>query len=174
MKRPHGLFCVMSSTEYQEIISTIPFSWTILKKHRHQRTAGIDHESISTFVKVEKQGLARITKLLQEKKYEFNEMRPAPITQRGKKRTILIATVEDRIVCKALLQVVSPKFDSYNSNRDYSRNVEYLHNGEQPKFKGVPLAALAIQDHMAEGYTWIVEADIKKFFDNVPKEKILE
>lgn len=161
-------------TDYKELILKIPIAWAMLKNHRHQRTFGIDHESISTFSKAQKANLLRIKKQLLEKKYRFKEMRPAPISKRGKKRTILIATVEDRIVCKAILSLIEPKFNAYNSNCDFSREVTFKSRTKKPKFKGVPLAVYAIQEHMTAGYTWIVEADIKKFFDNVPKKEILK
>ena len=155
---------------YQQVIDAVPDAWAALRKHRHRFTADINNENIDSFSKDEKKNLESVQARLAARKYLFSEMRPINLVQKGKKRQVLISTVEDRIVSKAILDTITPWLNAYNSQRDFSRKVS---RPRDITFNGVPLAALAVQRHIESGYHWVLEADIKKFFDNVPKDKIL-
>jgi RNA-directed DNA polymerase len=161
-------------TVYDKVIAGLPRVWMVLKKHAHKNTEGIDKQSINTFSKKKDEYLTKIKKDLEAGSYQFTEMRRAKVNQKTKPREILISTISDRIVSKAILDVIYPNFEMYTSNCDYSKKVNYQYKKGQKELKGVPLAALAIQQYIRDGYCWIVEADIKKFFDHVPKKEILK
>jgi RNA-directed DNA polymerase len=85
----------------------------------------------------------------------------------GKFRPLRIADVRDRLVCKA----ISSKLDELLSkkfNLDNDASFAYRKN------RGVYEATKTIVDHYNNGYKIILEADIKKFFDTVDRDLLLE
>lgn len=154
---------------YNEVIQEVPNAWKELKKHGKKYTVGIDDMNIDRFNHNSAQGLSAIKTSLTNKSYKFNELKPIKLHKGSpKEREILIGTISDRIVSRAILTVIKPLFDEYYSGKDFSLLKEGIDN-----LKGIPLAAKLIQGKIKEGHVWIFETDIKKFFDTIPKEKIL-
>lgn len=164
-------YMAKKNTDYEKVILKIHNSWKFLKKHPEKETKGVDGESIETFGQNERKNIKSIRKELRTNSFSFQKMKPVDIGT----REILVCTIRDRIVMRALLSVVKPQFRKVNSNCDFSRSVKYSGTGG-PLFKemqGVPLAAKVIQENIQAGFVWIFETDIKKFFDNIPKDKLL-
>jgi group II intron reverse transcriptase/maturase len=72
-------------------------------------------------------------------------------------RTLGIPTVMDRFVQQMLLQVLTPIFEEGFSPNSY---------GFRPG-RNAHDAIRAAQSHVEEGYEWVVDIDIAKFFDHV-------
>lgn len=75
----------------------------------------------------------------------------------GGKRKLGIPSVLDRLVQQALLQVLTPIFDSAFSERSY---------GFRPG-RGTQDAVLQAREYVAQGNRWVVDIDLSKFFDRV-------
>jgi RNA-directed DNA polymerase len=75
----------------------------------------------------------------------------------GGTRTLGIPTVMDRFVQQMLLQVLTPIFEEGFSPNSY---------GFRPG-RNAHDAIRAAQGHVEEGYEWVVDIDIAKFFDHV-------
>jgi group II intron reverse transcriptase/maturase len=75
----------------------------------------------------------------------------------GGTRQLGIPTVVDRFVQQCLLQVLEPLFDPTLSPNSY---------GFRPG-KSAHQALEAARQHVAEGYNWVVDLDLEKFFDRV-------
>ncbi len=158
-------------TDYEKVMKRLFLSWKHLKTHPKKHTMGIDGVSIFTFGKEERKNIKKLRDSLSAKRFSFKKMKPVDIGN----RQILVCTVEDRIVSRSILSVLEKHFKKYNSNCDYSRTVIYKNRlGIKNTLNGVPLAAQAILDNMENGYTWVFETDIKKFFDYIPKQKIID
>lgn len=75
----------------------------------------------------------------------------------GGTRLLGIPTVLDRLVQQAIAQVLSPIFEENFSDRSY---------GFRP-FRGAHDAVKKSREYIEQGYTWVVDIDLEKFFDRV-------
>jgi group II intron reverse transcriptase/maturase len=74
-----------------------------------------------------------------------------------------IPTVLDRLIAQAILQVLMPIFDADFSERSY---------GFRPGRSAHQALEQACRD-MAEGYRWVVNLDLEKFFDGVNHDMVM-
>lgn len=81
----------------------------------------------------------------------------------GGERTLGIPTLTDRLIQQALHQVLSPLYEPDFSASSY---------GFRPG-KSAHQAVKAAQRHMAEGYRWVVDLDLEKFFDRVNHDLLM-
>lgn len=81
----------------------------------------------------------------------------------GGMRMLGIPTVKDRLLQQAIAQWISPKYEEEFSN--YSYGFREGRNAHQ--------AVLQAQQNLNEGYEWIIELDLEKFFDRVNHDKLM-
>lgn len=81
----------------------------------------------------------------------------------GGMRMLGIPTVIDRLLQQAIAQWLSPKYEEEFSN--YSYGFREKRNAHQ--------AVLQAQINLNEGYEWIIELDLEKFFDRVNHDKLM-
>ena len=81
----------------------------------------------------------------------------------GGTRMLGIPTVTDRLLQQAVAQWLSPKYEAEFSN--YSYGFRENRNAHQ--------AVLQAQQNLNEGYEWIIELDLEKFFDKVNHDKLM-
>ena len=81
----------------------------------------------------------------------------------GGVRMLGIPTVIDRLLQQAISQWLSPKYEGDFSTNSYGFRPK--HNAHQ--------AVLKAQANLNEGYTWVVELDLEKFFDRVNHDKLM-
>ena len=81
----------------------------------------------------------------------------------GGKRPLGIPAIRDRIVQQALFQVLSPIFEPQFSDRSHG-----FRSG-----RGCQSALQVVDRAVRHGYTWVVDADIQGFFDNVNHDILL-
>jgi len=78
-------------------------------------------------------------------------------------RKLGIPTVTDRLIQQALLQVLTPIFDPGFS--EYSYGFRLGRSAHQ--------AVLQAREYIAEGYRWVVDMDVEKFFDTVNHDMLM-
>jgi RNA-directed DNA polymerase len=81
----------------------------------------------------------------------------------GGVRKLGIPTVLDRFIQQALLQVLQKYWDSTFSEHSF---------GFRPK-RSAHQAVACAQEHLADGYGWIVDIDLEKFFDRVSHDMLM-
>jgi RNA-directed DNA polymerase len=81
----------------------------------------------------------------------------------GGVRMLGIPTVLDRFIQQALLQVLQPEWDPTFSEGSY---------GFRPK-RSAHQAVERAQGYNREGYGWVVDVDLEKFFDRVNHDKLM-
>lgn len=154
---------------FERILEELFYAWKDIRNHPHQQTKGVDGESISMFSKDARKKIIKLREELRLKKFHFDKLRPHTISQKGKPREILICTVRDRVVSRAILRIIRPPFNKQISPYDYANR----RKKKKDKLGGIPLAALTIQQKIRDGYIWVFETDIKSFFDTVNKKAVL-
>lgn len=77
----------------------------------------------------------------------------------GGVRLLGIPTVMDRLLQQALFQVMNPIFDAHFSWYSYGFRPGRAHD-----------AVLQAQRYMRDGFRWVVDIDLEKFFDRVRKQ----
>nr|QNO54791.1 hypothetical protein PNEAJHEF_00015 [Methanosarcinales archaeon ANME-1 ERB7] len=138
-------------------------AWKKVKKNKG--AAGIDKVTIDEFERNLEQNLNEIQRLLRQDKYE-----PTPVNRvyipksDGKQRPLGIPIIRDRVVQQALKNVIEPIFEAefldssfgYRAERSAKQAIEQIE---------------AVRD---EGHEWVLDADIKAFFDTVNHEKLMD
>ena len=81
----------------------------------------------------------------------------------GSKRKLGIPTVTDRTIQQAVAQVLTPIYEEKFHDNSY---------GFRPQ-KSAQQAVLKAVEYMNEGYNWIVDIDLEKFFDTVNHDKLI-
>ena len=112
-----------------------------------------------------------LTKHLRQLSRELAEERyyPLPIQKftmkksNGSTRELSVLTLKDRIVQRAVCDLISPIYEAKFLECSFA----YRPN------RGVPHAIAQVAAVRAEGYEWVVHADIEKFFDRMDTEILM-
>ncbi|MBS3737155.1 group II intron reverse transcriptase/maturase [Candidatus Bipolaricaulota bacterium] len=126
--------------------------------------AGVDHVTAEHYEKDLEENLQKLSKELEEGTYSPRPIKRKWIPKPGRdeKRPLGIPTVRDRIVQTALKDLLEPIFEKEFADNSY---------GFRPN-RGAKDALRELQDLLNEGNTYVVDADIKGYFDNIPHGKL--
>lgn len=127
---------------------------------------GIDGRTTQAVKEEAVKEMTLIERLLREGKFEPQPVKRVWIDKAGskEKRPLGLPTVRDRIVQKALQMVIEPIFE-----RDFAEHSHGFRPGRNAK-----QAVERVEALMAADKVWVVDADIKGYFDNIPQERLLE
>jgi RNA-directed DNA polymerase len=132
---------------------------------RNGGSAGIDGQSIQQFEAKEEQELQQLSQELQKQSYRPAAVKRVWIPKPGstEKRPLGIPVVRDRVVQTALRNVIEPIFE-----RDFAQH-SY---GFRPR-RGTKEALRRVEELLKEAHHWVVDADIKGYFDSIPHSKLM-
>ena len=126
--------------------------------------AGIDGMKVEELRPYLKENWLAIRERLLSGTYEPKPVRRVGIPKPdGGKRQLGIPTVLDRFIQQALLQVLTPLFDPRFSANSY---------GFRPGRRAHD-AVRAARSYIQEGYKWVVDLDLEKFFDRVNHDRLM-
>ena len=105
-----------------------------------------------------------IAEAIRNRTYEPMPVRRKEIPKpNGGVRKLGIPTARDRVVQQAISQALSPKADRFFSESSY---------GFRPN-RSAQQAIVRCLELFNDGYGWIVDIDLAKFFDNVPQDRLM-
>jgi RNA-directed DNA polymerase len=136
------------------------------KVAKNRGSAGVDHQTIAMFADRLERNLEWISKALADDRYEPREVRRVWIPKPGKKgqmRPLGIPTVRDRVVQTALRNVMEPIYE-----RDFAEHSYGFRPG-----RGCKDALRRVDALLKQGYTWVVDADLKSYFDTIPHGQMM-
>jgi RNA-directed DNA polymerase len=131
----------------------------------NQGAAGVDHQTVEDFGEKDLEETQRLAEELRTERYRPHAVRRTWIPKPGstEKRPLGIPTVRDRVVQTALLHVLEPIFDVTFAEHSYG----FRHG------RGCHHALERIEALLQQGYVYIVDADLKSYFDTIPKDRLM-
>ena len=144
-------------------LPTLNAAWQRVKDNKG--AAGIDNVSIARFDANADSYLRELHNALKNQTYQPNAVKRVYIPKSdGKQRPLGIPTVKDRIVQAAIKLVIEPIFEHEFLPMSY---------GFRPQLGCFD--ALREVDHLLkQGYTYVVDADMKSYFDSIPHELLMQ
>ena len=137
--------------------STLQAAWEQVRGNRG--AAGIDRQSIESFAANAQRYLNELAKDLEEGRYQPQAVRRVEIPKTGgKTRPLGIPTVKDRIVQTAVKRVIEPIFE-----KQFLPTSHGFRPGRSCKD-----ALREVDEYLKDGYTHVVDADLKSYFDSIP------
>jgi len=131
---------------------------------RNKGAAGIDGMSIEEAKEYLRQHKEELIQTIRQRHYQPKPVRRVEIPKpSGGVRLLGIPTVIDRVIQQAIAQVLTPIFDEHFHNSSY---------GFRPNRNAHMAIAQGLRD-MNEGYHWIVDIDLEKFFDTVNHDRLM-
>ena len=128
--------------------------------------AGVDHVTVEEFERDLEANREKLAQALADNSYRPQAVRRHWIRKLGSKeqRPLGIPTVRDRVVQAALRAVLEPIFERDFAAQSY---------GFRPK-RGCKDALRRVDALLKQGYRWVVDADLKSYFDTIPRPELLE
>lgn len=130
-----------------------------------QGASGVDHVSVTAFGHRRETEVAKLSTELRTGKYRPQAVRRVHIPKPGTKemRPLGIPTVRDRVVQAALVKVIEPIFE-----RDFAEHSYGFRPG-----RGCKDALRRVDALLKAGYTFVVDADLKSYFDTIPHQSLM-
>jgi RNA-directed DNA polymerase len=143
---------------------TLEAAWKRVRKAGG--AAGSDRQSIKEFEKRLGSNLAQLSEELCNGRYRPRPIRRTYIDKPGskEKRPLGIPAVRDRVVQTALKMVIEPIFEKEFAASSY---------GFRPG-RGCKDALRAVAGRLQAGCTWVVDTDLKSYFDSIPHDRLMK
>jgi len=131
----------------------------------NQGAAGVDKQTIEIFESHLSENLEQLAQSLRMGNYQPKAIKRVWIPKPGtaEKRPLGIPAVRDRVVQTALRSVIEPIFEAEFATHSY---------GFRPK-RGCKDALRRVTELLEAGYHWVVDADLKSYFDTIPHAELM-
>ena len=135
-----------------------------LRVFRNKGASGVDGITVDELKQYLKENKDELRQRIRTRKYQPQAALRVEIPkENGKMRKLGIPTVVDRVVQQAIHQVLSPIFEKEFSEHSY---------GFRPN-RNCEMAIIKSLEFLNDGYDWIVDIDLERFFDTVNHDKLM-
>ena len=153
-----------TSSLMEQILSNENLNQAYLQVVRNKGAEGVDGMKYTELKEHLAENGEIIKEQLRTRKYKPQPVRRVEIPKPdGGVRNLGVPTVTDRFVQQAIAQVLTPIYEEQFHNHSY---------GFRPN-RCAQQAILKALDMMNDGYDWIVDIDLEKFFDTVNHDKLM-
>lgn len=136
------------------------------KVKSNKGAGGVDGMSVDKLLSFLKDNQKQLVQKVKDGKYKPNPVRRVEIPKetKGEIRKLGIPTVVDRVFQQSITQVLSHIYEEQFLENSY---------GFRPK-RGAHDALKQCQQNVNDGYVYVVDMDLEKFFDTVCQSKLIE
>jgi len=157
---------IQTDTLLDKILQSDNLNKAYKKVKSNKGAGGVDGMSVDELLSFLKDNQKQLIQKLKDGKYKPNPVRRVEIPKetKGEFRKLGVPTVVDRVFQQAITQVLSPIYEEQFSENSY---------GFRPK-RGAHDALKQCQHNVDDGYVYVVDMDLEKFFDTVCQSKLME
>jgi RNA-directed DNA polymerase len=132
----------------------------------NEGAAGVDHVSVQDFIRRLPDAIWELSDALKTGQFAPQAIRRVQIPKPGttETRPLGIPTVRDRVVQTAIVNVIEPIFE-----RDFAEHSYGFRPG-----RGCKDALRRVDELLKAGYTHVVDADLKGYFDSIPHQQLMQ
>lgn len=131
---------------------------------RNKGAAGVDGMDVDDLAEHLAKNKDELMRKIRQRKYQPQPVLRVEIPKpNGGVRLLGIPTVTDRVIQQAIAQVLTPLFDRGFSEYSY---------GFRPK-RYAEMAILKALEFMNDGFEWVVDIDLERFFDTVHHDRLM-
>lgn len=133
---------------------------------RNKGAAGVDGQKAEQYLLESPERLLKVQAWLKAGQYTPRPVKRVWIPKLGSQelRPLGVPTVEDRVVQTAVRNVIEPIFENTFAEHSY---------GFRPG-RGAKDALRRVDQLLKAGKVWVVDADLKGYFDSIPQDKLME
>ena len=150
----------------EKILSNDNLNQAYKKVKSNKGAGGVDGMNVDELLSFLRDNGTQLKQQLMVGKYKPNPVRRVEISKetKGEFRKLGIPTVVDRVFQQAITQVLSPIYEKQFSENSF---------GFRPN-RGAHDALKQCQTNVNDGYVYVVDMDLEKFFDTVCQSKLIE
>lgn len=149
----------------EKILSKDNMNKAYQKVKRNKGAGGVDKMEIDELLEHLKINRDKIITTLLKGSYKPQPVKRVEIPkENGKTRKLGIPTLQDRVIQQSILQILSPIYEKQFSNTSY---------GFRPS-RGSHNALKKCQEYANQGYWYVIDMDLEKFFDTVNQSMLVE
>jgi group II intron reverse transcriptase/maturase len=147
-----------------EILSRENMAQAYKKVKANKGASGVDGISVDEIQEYLKENWPGIKERIKQRKYKPQPVLRVEIPKpNGGVRKLGIPSVVDRIIEQAIVQAITPIVEPHFNDNSY---------GFRPG-RRAEQAIIKLLEYLNDGYAYIVDIDLEKFFDNVPQDKLM-
>lgn len=156
---------VKTDSLLEQILSSENLNEAFLQVKRNKGAEGVDGMNVNELNEHLKAYGDTIKEQIRNRKYKPQPVRRVEIPKSdGGVRNLGVPTVTDRFIQQAIAQVLTPIYEKQFHDNSY---------GFRPG-RCAEMAIIKGLEMMNDGYSWIVDIDLEKFFDTVNHDKLMK
>jgi len=148
----------------EKILSRENLNEAYKRVYANKGASGVDGVTVEELLSYLKEHKAELLESIRNRTYKPQPVRRVEIPkENGKQRPLGIPTVVDRVIQQATAQVLSPIYEEQFSNSSYGFRVG----------RSCEMAIVRSLELINDGYDWIVDIDLERFFDTVHHDRLM-
>ena len=149
----------------EQILTDENFERAYRQVKKNKGAGGIDGMQVDELLPYLRENQKKLVQTLRDGKYHPRPVRRVEIPkENGKTRKLGIPTVVDRLIQQAICQILTPIYEQHFSDNSY---------GFRPK-RSAHNALKKCQTNITEGYRYVVDMDLEKYFDTVNQSRLIQ